>query len=201
MEIINCKQGSDEWYEARMGIPTASEFSTILSKGRGSAPSKVRQTYLCKLAGELITEEPVDHFESYDMKRGHEMEPHARKLYAAVTDTKPEVVGFVRNGGKGASPDALVGDEGMLEIKTKAPHLQIALLLDGDVPKWIIAQIQGQMWVCDREWNDFVSYWPGLPLFRVRVERDHAFIAKLRIEVDDFISDLLDLTHKIRGMS
>src|SRR6202043_892501 len=124
------------------------------------------------LAGEIITGKPEDTFESADMCRGREMEPAIRDLYCLVTNAKPERVGFVVNGRVGASPDALIGEKGALEIKTQIPSLLIARHIDGSVPPEHAAQLQGVLWVAEREWIDVAIGWPGMPLFRRRVKRD-----------------------------
>ena len=106
-------------------------------------------------------------------------------------------VGFVRNGRKGCSPDALLGIAGMLEIKTKLPHLLNDVILKDEFPPEHKAQCQGGLWVCEREWIDIAIYWPGLPLFRKRAYRDEAYIANLAAEVNRFNVELLETVEKI----
>lgn len=191
MEVHDMPQGSDEWFEVRKGIPTSSQFATILSKGRTKgAPSKTRQTYLYKLAGERLTGEPMDNFSNRHMERGHEMEPQARQFYAFLNDVEPELVGFITNGRKGCSPDSLIGDNGMLEIKTKLPHLMIEAHERGGFPPEHYAQCQGQLWVAEREWCDLICYWPRMKPLIVRTFRDDDFIEKLSAEVERFNADL-----------
>lgn len=186
IEIINCEQGTDEWRLARLGIPTASNFGAVLAKGEG----KTRRSYMMKLIGEILTGEPSDLYSNGHMERGKEMEEDARNLYAFRMDVEPELVGFIRNGRKGASPDSLVGTNGMNEIKTKLPHLQAEVLLADKLPPEHKAQCQGNLWVAEREWIDFVSYWPRMPLFVKRVYRDEAYIATLAKEVDLFLLEM-----------
>lgn len=188
IQVFDCEQGTDEWYRCRLGIPTASEFRSIIAKGEG----KMRRTYMMKLLGERFTGEPADNYTNGHMERGHAMEDEARRLYAFMQDVEPVRVGFIRNGFVGCSPDSLIGDDGMLEIKTKLPHLQIEALIAGKLPSEHQAQVQGQMWVAERQWVDFVSYWPRLPLFVKRVERDEAYIATLAAEVEQFLAELTD---------
>lgn len=201
LQIFNCEQGSPEWYEARLGIPTASMFKTVLAKGQGGGESKTRSTYLRKLAGEIITGEVADSYSNANMERGHQMEAEARDLYSFRNDVEPELVGFVRNGAKGCSPDALVGERGMLELKTSFPHLLIGALLrkPGDYPPEHRAQIQGQIWVAERDWCDLAIYWPKMPLYTCRVHRDDAYIATLAEAVDKFNAELADLVERIRA--
>lgn len=193
LQVFHCEQNSEEWVRARLGIPTASEFKSILAKGEG----KMRRTYLHKLAGERLTGEPADSYSNAHMERGHAMEDEARRLYAFMADVEPQRVGFVRNGNVGCSPDSLIGDDGVLEIKTRLPHLQIELLVADRVPPEHRAQIQGQLWVTGRAWCDFVSHWPKLPLFSKRVERDEAYIATLADEVGQFCQELDALTERM----
>lgn len=198
MEIITCDQGTPEWFAARLGIPTASEFSTVIAKGKGSADSKTRKTYMLKLIGERMTGEPTEGYSNIHMERGKVMEEEARNFYAFQTDNEPELVGFIRNGEKGCSPDSLIGSDGLLEVKTKLPHLQLAVLLSDQLPAEHKAQVQGQIWVAEREWCDFCSYWPGLPLFVTRVHRDEEYIKVLSDEVDKFLSEMNDLQEQIK---
>lgn len=198
MKIIDCEQGSEDWFRARMGVPTASEFATVMAKGKGGEDSKTRRTYMFKLAGELLTGEPMESFTNAHMERGKVMEDEARTAYSLLTDSDPERVGFVVNGFKGCSPDSLIGDRGALEIKTKLPHLLIDVLLRDEVPPEHKAQCQGVLWVCEREWIDFCAYWPKLPQFIKRMTRDEEYIKALASAVDQFNTELYELVERIR---
>lgn len=186
LEVFDFPQGSDEWFRARLGIPTASNFASILAKGEG----KTRRTYMLKLAAEVITGERSESYSNVHMERGHVMEEDARNMYAFAHDVEPELVGFMRRGRAGASPDSLVGDNGMLEIKSKLGHIQLDVLDKGKLPSEHVAQVQGQLWISGRDWLDFVSYWPRLPLFCIRVERDEKYIETLSQAVADFVGEL-----------
>ncbi len=201
MIIHTCEQGTEEWFRVRAGMPTASEFSTVMMKGKGGGDSKTRRTYMLKLAGELITGEPMEHFTNVHMERGKVMEAEARDTYAMIKDVEPEQVGFIVNGPKGCSPDCLIGADGMAEIKTKLPHLQLDVLLADELPSEHRAQCQGALWVAEREWIDFISYWPKLPLFVKRVHRDEAYIATLSAAVDQFNEELAETVERIRNYS
>lgn len=201
MQIVDVTQGTPEWLAARAGIPTASMFATVMAKGKGAEASKTRATYMRKLAGEIITGEPMDSFSNAHMERGQVMESEARDAYAFLHDASPELVGFIRSGDKGCSPDSLVGLVGMVEIKTKLPHLQIEVLERGELPPEHKAQCQGALWVAEREWIDFVSYWPKLPLFVKRVYRDEAYIADLSTAVDAFNGELAALVERVRAFA
>lgn len=202
IDVIDCPQGSDEWNACRAGIPTASEFSTILAKGRGGGESKTRKTYLYKLAAERIMGKPTQIWAgNAHTERGHDLEPEARALYAMMSDAEPKQIGFMRRGPVGCSPDSLVGKDGLLEIKTRLPHLQIELIEAGEVPPEHRAQIQGQLWISEREWVDFFSYWPGLPPFQKRVYREPIYIAELASSVRTFLAELDELTGRLQRMS
>ncbi len=198
MQIIDCEQASPEWFEARLGIPTASEFSTVLAVGKQGGKSVTRTAYLNKLVGEILTGEPMANYQNADMERGKLMEDEARDLYSFSQDIEPQRVGFVRNGMKGASPDSLIGTNGGLEIKSAAAHIQVERLLSDVLPSEHRAQVQGSIWVCEREWWDFVSYCPKLPIFIKRVYRDDDYIKKLANEVDLFNTELQQTVDYIR---
>ena len=190
------EQNSDEWMRLRAGIQTASCFKDV----EGTSARKGRTTYMRKLAGEILTGEPMDHFETFAMKRGHEREQEACALYGVMYGVRPEIIGFVRNGKCGASPDRLIGDEGLLEVKDADRHIQIERLLAGVVPKEYMAQVQGQIMVCDKEWCDFMSHCRGLPPLVIRVYRDERYIAGLRLDINKFDEELYELVDKIKAM-
>lgn len=199
IDIIDCEQGTDEWFLARAGIPTASMFGTVMASGRGGGESKTRAKYMRQLAGEIITGKPMESFTNPHMERGHVMEPEARELYAFATDTAPQQVGFIRNGQKGCSPDSLIDASGMLEIKTKLPDLLIECLERNDFPPEHKAQCQGALLVAEREWIDIVVYWPAMPVFIKRAYRDDAYIKTMAEAIDRFNEELETLVQRIRA--
>lgn len=192
LRIFDCEQGSPEWHECRRGVPTASCFADILAKGKGIT----RRKYLYTLAGEILSGECAESYSNVHMERGHVMESEARTLYAFDRDVEPVLCGFMKRGIVGCSPDSLIGERGMLEVKSKLPHLQLEVLERGTLPPEHKAQVQGQLWVSGRDWCDFVSYWPKLPLFVVRAERDDEYIKMLEQEVADFVGELNALVAK-----
>src|SRR6185437_290995 len=117
IEIFDCDQNSEIWFQCRLGLPTASMFDAVLAKGKGGAESLTRSRYLRTLAAEIITGQPGEQFTTPAMERGKAMEADARNLYAFAHDVKPHLVGFIKNGPKGCSPDALIDSDGMIEIK------------------------------------------------------------------------------------
>lgn len=196
MIIHDMEQGTPEWFDVRKGLATSSQFATIMANGRGGAPSKTRQTYMYKLAGELITGDPMDNFTNHHMERGHEMELEARRYYEFMEDVKTEQVGFITNYGAGSSPDSLIGKDGMLEIKTKLPHLMLNILEADDFPAEHKAQCQGQLWIAEREWVDLICYWPKMPPFIKRAYRDDAYIKTISDAVNQFNNELNELVEK-----
>ena len=196
MQVFNdIEQGTPEWFAARAGIPTASRFSTVMAKGEG----KTRSEYMRKLAGEIITGELAEGFTTPHMERGKLMEDEARETYAFINSVEPYQVGFIRNGDKGASPDSLIGTDGGLEIKTALPHIQIDRLERDRLPPEHKAQVQGNLWISEREWWDFVSYWPRLPMLITRVFRDEPYIKTMSDEIDRFNDEKAALVERIRA--
>jgi hypothetical protein len=200
LEFIDCDQNSPEWHRARIGLPTASEFAKLLGIKKDPKDKLTRQKYMRKLAGEIITGEPAESYSNSFMDRGHAMEAEARDTYhfLFMGDAGPTRVGFVRNGPKGCSPDSLIGTNGILEIKTKAPDLLIEWLFKDEFPPEHKAQCQGALWVCEREWIDIAGYWPNMPLFTKRAFRDEAYIRDLSQAVDDFNSELAEMVERVR---
>ena len=193
MQVLEVEQGSPDWLAARLGIVTMSELKTLLVKGRGpSGFGAGAITYMNQLIGERLTGELAEPFQgNAHTRRGHALEPMARELYSLATDEGPlHQVGIILNHGAGYSPDSLVGDAGLMEIKTKLPKHQIDVLLADEVPEEHVAQCQGGLWLSEREWIDFVSYWPGMPLFIKRLYRDESLIQTIRERVDLFYEEM-----------
>jgi len=193
-------QGTDEWLRVRAGIPTASRFADVMAKKgpRGGIP-KGRAKYMRVLAGEVITGEPAPSYSNAHMARGTDREAEARDLYAVMRDVDPVQVGFIRNGHCGGSPDSLVGNAGMVEIKDAIPDIQIERLEAGTLPSEHKAQCMGNLMVADREWIDFVSHSRGLPPLIVRVYRDETYIKELAVAVAQFVEDLHEKIEWIRN--
>lgn len=192
MQILTPAQGSEAWHEARLGIVTMSELSALLVKGKHpSGFGAGALSYMHQLIGEQMTGEPADGFGgNRHTERGHELEPVARELYEEVTGLSTREVGIVLNHGVGYSPDGLAGDDGAIEIKTKMPKYQVEVLLAKEIPKEHVAQCQGGLWVSEREWIDFISYWPGMPLFVKRAYRDEAAIKLIAERVEAFHEEM-----------
>lgn len=196
IEIFEMDQNSDDWHKARLGIPTSSSFAKVMAKGDG----KTRSKYMRQLAGELLIGEPMQTYHNKHMDHGHEIEPQAKAAYELLTDRQINNVGFIRNGRKGASPDGLVGSDGVVEIKRQLPDILIETHQKDKVPSTHIAQIQGQMWVAEREWVDFLAFFPGMPMFTKRIYRDESYISNMAVEVGKFINDLDEVVHHMKSI-
>jgi hypothetical protein len=133
------------------------------------------------------------------IERGKLMEEEARNFYAFLTDTDPQQVGFMRNDLAGASPDSLIGDDGLLEIKTALPYILAEIILKDQFPPEHRAQTQGQFWVSGRAWVDLIVYWPSMPSFIKRAHRDERYIADLAAAVEQFNHELAEVVEKIRA--
>ena len=196
MNTATIQQGSPEWFAARCGKATASKFADVLAKLKSGAESASRKNYRARLVVERLTGKPLETFSNAAMQQGVEREPLARVAYEAETGNLVEEVGFFQHPTleAGASPDGLIGGNGMLEIKCPqlATHLEY-LNLPAE-PSEYTAQIQGQMWICGRDYCDFVSFNPDFPehlqLIVRRIERDDAYIAKLAAEVAAFLDEV-----------
>lgn len=189
MQIItNIEQGSADWLAMRLGIITMSELDCLLVNGKGEAGfGSAAFTYMDQLIGERITGEAAElPFSTRATERGHELEGKARELYVAREGVQLDQAAIILNHGAGYSPDAMIGTGGLVEIKTKLPKFQVGVILANEVPKDHIAQCQGGLWVSDREWIDFISYWPGMPMFVKRMHRDEAMIRKIAERVATF---------------
>jgi putative phage-type endonuclease len=189
-------QGSPEWHAARCGKVTASRVADIIAKTKSGA-STSRANYMAELVAERLTGRPADSYVSPAMQWGIDNEPAARDLYAFDTGAEIETVGFVmhpRLEMAGASPDGLVSDFGLVEVKCPLTATHIDTLLGRIVPAKYVTQMQWQMACTDRAWCDFVSFDPRLPgnmsIFVQRVHRDNDMIAELENEVRGFLAEL-----------
>ncbi len=195
--IHTMEQGSDEWHRIKLGKVSASVFSNAMAGGQG----KTRTTLMRKLIAERMTDEPQDTFSNGVMDRGIEAEPLAREYYATLNDCIVKQVGFIElSEDIGCSPDGLIGEDGMLEIKCPNSATHIGYILDDRLPPTYKAQVQGQLWVADRKWCDFVSYDPRVskhPYWCIRVHRDEEVIVELEVKINVFVADLKKVTAKL----
>lgn len=190
------EQGSAEWLAMRVGKVTASRVADVIAKTK-TGPSASRANYLAQLVAERLTGTVAYSYSNDAMKWGTEKEPEARSAYELYQMAPVTSVGFVVHPTidmSGASPDGLVGENGLLEIKCPAVATHIETLLGGGVPGKYVTQMQWQMACTGRAWCDFVSYDPRMPedmrLFVKRVARNDETIDELEVAVRMFLSDV-----------
>jgi putative phage-type endonuclease len=187
MKIVDCKQGTSAWFQARCGRVTASEIVNVLSFLKGGLPSAKRSAYQAQIVAEILTGAPdMDGYVSPYMQRGTEMEPAARRAYVAHVETMVDQVGFVVHptiDRAGASPDGLVGDDGCVEIKCPKTENHLSYMLAGVVPEQYEPQMMWEMACTERQWCDFVSYDP-------RPGRRHALFVKRLARNDERIAEI-----------
>jgi putative phage-type endonuclease len=189
-------QGSPEWFAARCGKVTASRISDVVAKTK-TGPSAMRANYMAELLAERLTGVPVEGFKSEAMKWGTDNEPEARAAYEFYRNQTVVEVGFVLHRSieqSGASPDGLVGEDGLVEIKCPNTATHLDTMLGQAVPAKYINQMQWQMACTGRQWCDFASYDPRMPehlrLFVKRVPRDDKRIKELETEVAGFLLEI-----------
>jgi len=205
MDIVDVEQGSDEWKAERCGKVTASRIADMMAKTK-SGWGASRSNYRAELVIERLTKSPAEKFTNAAMAWGTEKEPEARLIYELMHDVEVRQVGMIRHATIAytlASPDGLVGSEGMIEIKCPQSNTHIDTLLSGTVPSKYLYQIAWQM-ACagpQIEWTDFVSFDPRMPanmqMFVARVDRDNALIAELEREVPLFLAEVQDTVDKL----
>lgn len=195
--LLVAEQRSEEWLKARLGIPTASRFNDIVALTRNGYSTQ-RKNYCAELVIQRLTQQIPEHYENAAMAWGTETEPVARLQYELLTGKEVEETGLwlLNDLDAGASPDGFVGKDGLLEIKCPNTATHLETLRTGNLPNWYKAQVQGQMWVTDRKWCDFVSFDPRLPenaqIIIIRVDRDDLYIKNLEEEVTSFLQEVED---------
>jgi hypothetical protein len=203
MVIIECQQGDDKWWLERRGIPTGSEFDRIVTSKKGEYAAAAKG-YIAKLIADRLDpyyEFRRDEYQTAAMRNGTIMEPRIRKLYEFERMLSVKQVGFCLTDDRriGCSPDSLVGDDGVLEIKSPQPQTQIRYLLDGILPNEYKCQCHGHLIVTGRKWCDFMSYCNGLPDFVVRIEPDE-FTDRMREVIAMFLAEYDAAWSKIESM-
>ena len=178
MKVIQCQQRSPEWYHARLGVITASNIDRVTTAVK-------RKTYALELAAEILTQQVKTIATNDAMQWGIDNEGKARSWYSLAAEIEVEEVGFCiheTNDRFGCSPDGLVGEDGLLEIKCPSSHNHLLYMRDGPSKDYIM-QMQWQMFVTNRKWCDFVSYDPRMPANKVacihRIHRDNRMIGEL----------------------
>ncbi len=197
MKVLDFPQCSPEWYKARRGIPTSSEFDKIItSTGKSSTQ---RTKYMYQLAGERLGGIVDVGYQSFAMLQGKEREDEARSLYELVREPVKQVGFCLSDCGRwGASTDGLIGDKGVFEMKNPIISTHIGYMLKKEeIPTEYFCQTQGEMFVTEREFVDFLSYVPGLPPVIVREEPNDTFQRLLKKELEVFCAELDELVKKL----
>ena len=196
------EQRSEEWFQARLGKVTASRVADVLAKIK-SGESASRRNYKIQLVSERLTGEKQESYINQAMQDGIDREIFARDRYVQQFG-EVEEVGFVKHPTleAGASPDGMVGDDGILEIKCPMGSTHTETLMTQDVPSRYIPQIQFQLLCTGRKWCDFVSYNPMFPqhlqVFVKRVEADTVYQKELESEVKQFLEEVDDVINKLK---
>lgn len=196
MRVINAEQGTEEWKQSRVGVPSGSRFADIMASGKAGAPSVTRQSYLAAIALEIVTGVREEMAVNAAMQHGIDNEPMARAAYEAHTGHIVEEIGFCMHDVLrcGVSPDGLVNKDGLTEYKCPQPKTHLEYMRRKDAPPAYKWQIQGQMWVMERDWCDFVSYSPvftdNAKLIVRRVYRDEEAIKSLEESVKKFLEEV-----------
>jgi putative phage-type endonuclease len=204
--IEDIEQRSDDWFAIRCGKATASRIADIVARTK-SGPSASRANYMAQLVSERLTGVAERGFSNAAMQWGCDYEADARAAYSFRNDADVTEVAFVDHptiAWAGASPDGLVGDDGLVEIKCPNTATHIDTLLSGKVPDKYLTQMLWQMACTGRQWCDFVSYDPRLPermrLFVARVERSDALIIHLEDEVSAFLNEVSEKVTALRAI-
>tara|TARA_R110000868_G_scaffold9787_2_gene48162 strand:- start:569 stop:1186 length:618 start_codon:yes stop_codon:yes gene_type:complete len=204
MKVIDAVQGSPEWLASRAGRVTASMISAVLMKPETAG----YRDYQAQLVAEILTGKPQgSSFTNEHMQFGTETEPLARSAYEAETGFSVDEVGLCIHptiDRSGASPDGLVGNSGLVEIKCPKVATHLAYLIAGVVPAGYKNQMMWQMACTGRDWCDFVSFRPDLPehlqLFLIRFHRDQKEIDKLETAVNAFLATVDEMIKKLKGI-
>ena len=207
MEISrDCVQGSEEWKLLRLGKVTASRIADVMTKVK-SGEAAARRNYRAELVCQLLTGESQENFCTTDMQRGLDLEPFARAAYEVKTGMLVDQVAFVPHPSidrASASPDGLIGEDGLVEIKCPKTANHIDYLLGKVPPTQYQPQMLWQMACTGRQWCDFVSYCPDLPeplqLFVVRFPRDNGRIEEMEKEVTQFNAEVDEIITKLRAI-
>lgn len=193
------EQRSPEWFALRIGKPTASEFDRIITPKTGQLSTQSTDYAKCILA-ELMLGKPLETPETEWMTRGQSLEDNAIEAYEFETGRETSLGGFITDDAEtiGCSPDRLVGDDGLLEMKCPAPNTHVGYLLDRmSLEMGKRTQVQGQLLVSGRAWCDLVAYHPEMPLVVVRVKRDEPFIEKMETALRTFVQQLAMMREKL----
>lgn len=200
------EQGTDEWLAQRCGKVTASKIADLMAKNKSGGFASTRANYKAQLVAERLTGRVAESYTNGAMQWGTATEPEARRAYEFFVDRDVQEVGFIPHptiNMAGASPDGLVGSDGLLELKCPLTATHIETLLSGSIPDKYRKQMMFQMACTGRQWCDFASYDPrmceSMRLFVQRVERDEDEIKEIEEAVQNFLADLDETVAQLRA--
>jgi len=199
MIIVNLTQGSEEWFQEKLGKPSASNISKILTND--GKPSKQRMGYLYELAGELITGKREDTYKNPIMEEGNVREDESRKFFELTQNSEVTKVGVVyKDGDKKflCSPDGLIGNECGLEMKNPLAKTQVKYLLDGKLPEEYFGQVQMSLYVTELPFWWFLSYVPLMKPLLLKVNPDKVYQEALKRELTAFCQELEEIVNKLK---
>lgn len=197
MKVLEFEQCSSEWFQARRGIPTSSEFDKIITSTGKQSTQRVK--YMYRLAGERLGGIIEEGYQSFAMLRGKEKEEEAKSLYELIREPVQRVGFCLSDCGRfGSSTDGLLNDKGVFELKCPEIQTHIGYLLNKDeIPNDYFCQTQGEILVTGREYVEFMSYYPGLPPLIIREEPEPVFQKRLLKELDAFTAELDALVDRL----
>lgn len=200
MIIVDLEQGSQEWFEAKIGIPSSSKSSNIVTTS--GVASKSQEGYLYELASEAVTGKREETYKNAIMETGNEREAESRSYFEAVHDVEIKQTGVIYKDEEKSflcSPDGLVLDkECGLELKNPLPKTQAKYLMNGTLPTEYFCQVQTSMYVTGYKHWWFMSYVPNMRPLILKVERDDVFLGKFDTELKKFNAKLKEIIEKIK---
>uniref|UniRef100_A0A6M3J3F0 Putative exonuclease n=1 Tax=viral metagenome TaxID=1070528 RepID=A0A6M3J3F0_9ZZZZ len=202
MEIIDTiVQGSDEWFAARLGSIGGSSIADVVAGGQG----KMRKNLMYRLAGEILSGVKYEGYKNEHMDRGLEQEPDARSFYELISGNTVRQVGLVKESDYiHFSPDGLVDPDGITEIKCTIPSVHIETILQNEIPAAYRKQCQWGLYICQRQWVDFVSYSPLItdkPILIIRRVRDEKLIQELKEGAEKFLMEMAKIIRQVKEVS
>ena len=199
MIIVNLEQGSEEWFKEKLGKPSASNISKILTID--GKPSKQRSGYLYELAGEIVTGKQEEGYKNANMETGNLRESESRSYYELTHNVEVTQVGVIYKDEQKkflCSPDGIIGNDYGLELKNVLPKTQVKYLLDNSLPSEYFGQCQMSLYITGFKYWQFLSYVPLMKPLLIRVEPDKGYQKALAIELENFTDELAELVERIK---
>lgn len=197
----NCEQGSNAWHELRCGRITASKFKEVVSAKSTLGYKGLINTCI----GEILSQTIEESYSNDNMQRGIELEPDAANSYELENEVELKEIGFLTNSNLheeyvGVSPDRLIYDDGLLEIKCPLMKTHIGYLRAGKLPNEYKWQVQGQLLISERKYCDFMSHYPNLPTFKIRIYPDEKMQLELKQRLDDAVAEIKEAVSNLQKL-